>query len=128
MAGFPPPARKEAEIANKGQTTILLKDVSATMTGNAVLVAAEDTGRGALLLMNCAANDILIYFAPSPGTATPTITAGAAGVYCLKAASGAGTQGGSYEPDAGYIPGNAIWAKGTNADILVAHVSPPIGT
>lgn len=119
----------EAEIANKGQTTILLLDVSKAMTTNtSVLVSAEDAGRGALLLMNCAANDILIYFAPSPGTATPTITAGAAGVYCLKAASGAGTQGGSYEPDAGYIPGNAIWAKGTTGDTLVAHVSPPLGT
>ena len=110
-------------MANKSQTGVGLVDSSTTMTGSAVLVAAEDDSRGALLLMNCAANDILFVFAALGSTATPTITAGAAGVYCLKAASAAGTQGGSYEPDAGYIPTNAIWAKGTNADILVCHTS-----
>lgn len=113
-------------MANKSQTGLGLVDKSTTMTGSPVLVVAEDDGRGGLLMMNCAAHDILFVFSPlGAGTTAPTITAGAAGVYCLAAASAAGKQGGSYEPDAGYIPTNAIWAQGTNADILVCHVSQP---
>lgn len=111
-------------MSNKSQTNVGLKDYSATMTGSPVKVIAEDQTRGALLLMNCAAHDILIYFAPlgNNGVA-PTITAGAAGVYCLGAASAAGKQGGSFEPDGGYIPTNEIWASGTNSDVLVCSAS-----
>lgn len=112
-------------MSNRGQSGVGLVDVSATMTGSPVLVAAADNVRGALLLMNTAAHDILIYFAPLGSGATPTITAGAKGVYTLAAATpaGAGKQGGSYEPDGGFIPTNAIWAQGTNGDVLVGHVS-----
>jgi hypothetical protein len=114
----------ESKLSNKSQTNASLKDYSATMTGSAVRVIVEDETRGALLMMNCAANDILIYFAPAGNNGTtPTITAGAAGVYTLAKAAGAGQQGGSYEPDGGFVPTNEIWAKGTNGDILVVSAT-----
>jgi hypothetical protein len=93
------------------------------MTGSSVLVAAEDPSRGALLLMNCSAHDISFVFAPLGTTSAPTVTAGAAGVFTLAAAASAGKMGGSYEPDAGFIPTNAIYANGTNNDILVCYIS-----
>lgn len=111
-------------MANKSQSNGLLKDFSATMTGSPVKVIVEDPARSALLMMNCSAHDILIYFAPAGNAGVaPTITAGAANVYCLAAASSAGKQGGSYEPDGGFIPTNEIWAQGTNTDILVVSAS-----
>lgn len=111
-------------MANKSQTGLGLVDKSATMTGSPVLVVAEDANRGALLLMNCSAHDIsFVFSALGAGGTAPTITAGAAGVYTLKAAASAGSQGGSFEPDGGFVPTNAIWATGTNADVLVCHVS-----
>ena len=93
------------------------------MTGSPVLVAAEDITRGALELMNSSAHDILIYFAEAGSTATPTMSAGAAGIFCLAAAATAGSQGGSFEPQGGFIPPNAIWAQGTNNDILAVLLS-----
>lgn len=96
------------------------------MTGSPVLVAAEDDTRAALELMNCSAHDILIYFSPlGQGATAPTIVAGAAGIYTLAAAPSAGKQGGSFEPQGGFMPTNAIWAQGTNNDILVCSVSQP---
>lgn len=115
----------EAVIANKSQSGIGLVDKSATMTGSAVLVAAEDAERAALLMINCSAHDITFAFAPLGSTTAPTLTAGAAGVYTLAAGSAGGKAGGAYEPDGGFIPTNAIWALGTASDVLVCYVSQP---
>lgn len=116
----------EVQIANKSQSSVGLVDASFTLTGGVDQILTEDKGgvRGALLMMNCSAHDINFVF-PSLGNANtaPTITAGAKGVYCLKAAASAGSQGGSYENDGGWVPQNEIWAKGTNGDVLVVSVT-----
>lgn len=113
-------------MANKSQSSVFFTNPgssSVTMTGSPVLVAPEDITRGALELMNCSAHDILIYFAEAGDTSTPTMSAGAAGIFTLAAAASAGKQGGSYEPSGGFIPPNALWAQGTNTDILAVLIS-----
>lgn len=114
-------------MSNKSSSNIPLVDASKAMTTSTwVLVVAEDPVRGALELQNCAANDILLFFSPAgQGAVAPTVTAGQAGVYCLKAAATAGSQGGSFEPAGGAIYTNAIWARGTTGDTLVCGISKP---
>lgn len=105
-------------MANKGQTSVGLKDVSITVSATWQRVAAEDSGRGALLLMNVGSNSMGIHFAPMGNNNTaPTPTGiGSKGVYTLLA-------NGSYEPDGGFIESNEIWVIGTASDNLTAHVS-----
>ncbi len=112
-------------MSNKGQTGLGLVDASKAMTTSTwVLVTPEDASRGALEIQNNSAHDILLFFSPlGQGTTTPTPSAGGLGVYCLKAAGVAGSQGGSFEPSGGFIPTNAIWAQGTSGDNLVCSIS-----
>lgn len=115
-------------MANKSQTTIGLVSISVTLDGNWQKVADQDANRAALLMMNTQANDIAVYFHPMIAAGAPYVpptgAAGDADIYVL-AATGAGKQGGSYEPDAGFIPGNAIYVKGTASQKFVGHVSQP---
>lgn len=112
-------------MSNKSQTGLGIVDKSVTLTGSVQQVLKEDDSRGALLLMNCSAHDILIYF-PTLGNgnvAPSSINAGAAGVFTLAAAASAGKMGGSYEPDGGWVPTNELWCNGTGSDVLVCYTT-----
>lgn len=112
-------------MANKSQTGIGITDRSLTLTGSSQQLMAQNATRGALQIMNVGSANIAIAFAslvepdlygnlvPAP-TATASIAA--AGSYTI-------VPGGSYEPDGGFIPTNAIFVIGTASQVVSAFES-----
>ncbi len=104
-------------MANKSQTGVGLKDASiASLTGSSQLLMHQNMQRGALLIMNVGNANIGIAFGPltedgSDGAATAAI--GSGGTYTI-------APNGSYEPDGGFIPCNAIWVIGTAGQAVSA--------
>lgn len=113
-------------MANKSQTGVGLVDASVTLTGSSQQLMAQNNTRGALLIQNIGNANIGLAFAPLSaystvdGTllTTPSVTAsiGAAGTLTI-------VPGGSYEPDGGFIPMNAIFVIGTASQIVTAYQS-----
>jgi len=97
------------------QAPVPTTDVSATMTGSWVLIAAENFSREVLLMMNVGSNNIGIYIADPRDAAAPSelLGIGSEGVDTM-------VPGGTYSPPP--VPTGAIWAKGTLADVLTARV------
>lgn len=102
-------------MANKGSSSVGLVDASiSSLSGSSQLLIAENNTRTGLLIMNTGINNIGIAFAPLGGTATAAL--GVAGTYTI-------VPNGSYEPDGGFVPSNAIYIIGTAGQPVTASWS-----
>lgn len=105
-------------MSNKSQTGVGLVDSSIlSLSGSSQQLMAENPSRGALQIMNTGSANIGVRFVPLGGTRTdyPAAIAGI-GTFTI-------VPGGSYEPDGGWIPQNAIEVIGTAAQPVACSYS-----